>query len=65
MFKFLLPLIAALKFKHGHESGRDLGREVAQAYKGCKASLAAPQFPKQLASATASNAEAQVGIAKN
>lgn len=42
MLKFLLPLIAVLKVKHNGQEGWQLGREVAQAYKGCQAEINRP-----------------------
>lgn len=47
MLKFLLPLIAALKVKHCGQDGWQLGREVAQAYKGCCADLSRPVEPQE------------------
>ncbi len=64
MFRFLLPLIAAIRLPQ-HTDGWQYGRAIAQAYKGCQADLAVQQFPTRLASTTAANAEAQVGSVKN
>jgi len=43
MFKFLLPLMAALKAgRNANRDGWELGVEIAQAYKGCMAELKRP-----------------------
>lgn len=44
MLRWLLPLIAALKVRAvPGQGGWDLGRSVAQAYKGCRAELTPDQ----------------------
>ena len=42
MLKFFLPLIAAMKAGIRGSDGWNLGVEVAQAYKGCRAELNRP-----------------------
>ena len=42
MLKLFLPIIAALKAGYRGSDGWQLGVDVAQAYKGCKAELSRP-----------------------
>lgn len=42
MFKYLLPLIAALKFKHEGQDGEGLGQGVVAAYKAAKEEVSRP-----------------------
>ena len=43
LIKALLPLIAALKFKHDGHEGKYLGKQIAQTYMACKKELSPPQ----------------------
>lgn len=42
MFKFILPLTAAMKAGNRSADGCEFGRLVPQAYKGCKDDLSRP-----------------------
>ncbi len=43
MLKFLLPLIAALKFKHQGQTGEDLGLGVVAAYEAARGEVNRPR----------------------
>lgn len=53
MLKFLLPLIAAIKYKPVHNHGEQVGAEVAAAYLSCEKALKNP--PRQEAAGSAAH----------